>query len=290
MRSLVFLTALFVVTFLAAVAHAQDACFCLVRADDPDGPILRDCTAFRAPDDTHDTAICTDADGSVARRLLTDAWRRLAEGDGRCVPCRPESSGERGDGGLVTQAINSLREANIAFNAPASMTVGQSQNITLLLDLDRAIADLLKEISDEGERRGSRIRVSDRMEAHLKGDEFAVSAITPVEQPVVAGGSTQWHWQVTPQKSGRHTLFLTLNAFVEVRGVEKPWTIRTFDYPIEVEVQPLGERAKAFVAENWQWLWTALLLPAGGWIIARLRGGRVAAKVTHEPYARHRRR
>lgn len=282
MRALLFITALFVSTFLAAVAHAQEACFCLVLADDPNSFILRDCTALRAPDDAHDTAVCTDADGNVTRRLLTVAWRRLAEGEGRCVPCRPESSGERGDGGLITQAVTSLREANIAFNAPTIMTVGQSQNITLLLDLDRAIADLLKGITDEGERRGFRVRVSDRMEAHLKGDAFAVSAMTPVEQPIVAGESTEWRWQVTPQKSGRHALFLTLNAFVEVRGVEKPKTIRTFDHRVEVDVRPFAERAEDFLTENWQWLWTALLLPAGGWIIARLRGRRVVAKTADE--------
>lgn len=106
MRPIVFVTALFASMFLVAAAHAQDACFCLVRADDPDGLILRDCIAFKAPDDVHDTAVCTDAAGNSTRRLLTDAWRRVADGDGRCVPCRPKSAGERGAGGMETDGCS----------------------------------------------------------------------------------------------------------------------------------------------------------------------------------------
>ncbi len=258
-------------TLLAALVHAQEACFCLVRADDTAGPILRDCNAFKDPDDAYVTAVCTDPDGKVRRQLVTDAWQRLSQGEGRCVPCRrSESAEDRGVSSLVAQAVDSLRKANIAFNAPTTITVGRAQNIQLLLHLDRSIDELLHQITDEGKSRGRKIRVSDRMEAVLKGADFAVTAITPIEQSVLAGESTEWRWQVTSEKAGRHDLFLTLKTFVEVGGVEKSKRIETFKLTIEVQVRPFADRAADFVAEHWQWLWTALVPPLA-WYVARIR-------------------
>lgn len=145
------------------------------------------------------------------------------------------------------------------------------ENMHLVLDLDRDIAELFKYLSEEGERRGFTIGVSDRMEATLKGEAFQVNAINLAEQPIVGGQSTEWRWQVTPSRVGEHYLFLTLNAFLEVRGVEKAKTVRTFDQKIDVVVRPIGERAEEFVSHNWQWLWTVVLTPIAVKVLSGVR-------------------
>jgi hypothetical protein len=49
------------------------------------------------------------------------------------------------------------------------------------------------------------------------------------------------------------------------------------EYLAEVNVQvaptppppTLAKRAGGFVSNNWQWLWTAILIPVAGWLVQR---------------------
>jgi hypothetical protein len=49
-----------------------------------------------------------------------------------------------------------------------------------------------------------------------------------------------------------------------------PRVIRTFEETIAVNVT-LSQRVSSFFANNWQWLWTAILIPIIGWLISRRR-------------------
>jgi hypothetical protein len=98
------------------------------------------------------------------------------------------------------------------------------------------------------------------MEAHLSGVGFKVEPITPERQAVTASERTEWRWQIEPTRTGRLSLHLTLSANLDVAGRSVPRTMRTFEHDIEVEVT-WSERTKLFLAGNWQWLWTALLIP-----------------------------
>jgi hypothetical protein len=178
---------------------------------------------------------------------------------------QPSPPPERGDV-FVNSFAERMRKANIAFNAPRQIMVGERRDVMLLLDLDRPIVELKSEITETGERIGARIRVTETMEAQLKGDSFAVTSITPARQAVVPGEPTEWRWQVKPEEAGTHSLFLTLTAFVEVGGSERSKSIRSFEHTIVVEVRPFFARAEDFFADNWQWLWTALLVPLAGWL------------------------
>jgi hypothetical protein len=165
----------------------------------------------------------------------------------------------------VDRILESLEWGNIAFNAPQSMNLKESAQIQLLLSLEESIEDLRKTLTQAGEKEGARIRVSDRMEARLTGPNFQIAAITPEEQAITSKGVTEWKWEVKPASGGRHHLHLTLTALFDVDGNSTRRAIRTFDKTIEVEVT-WSDQTSQFVANNWQWLWAAILVPLIGWL------------------------
>lgn len=160
----------------------------------------------------------------------------------------------------VDRIVDSLAHANIAFNAPEKLNVASSAQIQLLLSLGQSIDDLRKALTQPGEREGAQVRVSGRMEARLTGQNFQITAITPEEQAITSRGATEWKWDVKPATPGRHSLHLTLTALFEVDGKSTRRAIRTFDKTIQVDVT-FSQQVSGFVAKNWQWLWTALLVP-----------------------------
>jgi len=44
-----------------------------------------------------------------------------------------------------------------------------------------------------------------------------------------------------------------------------PHTIRTFDRRVMIQVT-WAKRLSGFLGQNWQWLWTAILLPLVAWL------------------------
>jgi hypothetical protein len=130
---------------------------------------------------------------------------------------------------------------------------------------------LKQSITEEGKKVGATIKVSDRMEAHLTGPMFQITAITPEIQAVSKYQQTEWRWQIHPKKEGKHELYLTLTALLDIDGHSTPRAIRTFESVIEVNVtakQKLG----SFFKKNWQWLLgSPIVLGLMTWFVARLR-------------------
>lgn len=181
----------------------------------------------------------------------------------------------------IDEIIRRMDWGNIAFNAPAKMKLDSPSNIQLVLSHSVPINELQKLITAEGEKEGARIRISDRMEARLSGTDFQISAITPELQAVTRDDTTEWKWEVRPQRPGRHNLYLTLTAVLYVEGSPLPRTIRTFDKTIEVEVSG-WQTVFLLFRENWEWAWTLIALPVGGllWRRRQLSKGN-SVEVTH---------
>lgn len=177
----------------------------------------------------------------------------------------------------IDEILASLEWGNIAFNTPQSMNLGDTAIIQLVLGLDTEIEDLKQKIEATGKKEGASIRVSDRMEARLSGPNFAITAIAPEIQPVSKSESTNWEWEVKPQAQGRQNLHLTLSALIEVDGTSTLKLIRTFSRNIEFEVTR-RQWIVAFLEKNWQWLWTAALVPIAGWLWSRRKGKGNAAR------------
>jgi hypothetical protein len=134
--------------------------------------------------------------------------------------------------------------------------------------------DLMEKLQDKiveaGKREGAQIRVANQMEARLSGRGFKIQAITPEVQAVSKANVTEWKWEIEAAKPGSQPLLLTLSALLQVEGERLPRAIRTFERTIEVRVT-WPQRLSNFMVDNWQWLWTTLLVPIVGWIIQKWR-------------------
>jgi hypothetical protein len=170
--------------------------------------------------------------------------------------------------GAIDQIIASLPRANAAFNAPTALSLGESAVVQLRLSAQKSIRELKEEITALGEKEGANIKVSDRMEARLTGLGFEIEAVTPETQGVSGQDVTEWKWEIEPTETGTQRLHLTLTALIEVDGEASPRTVRTFERMLVVDVA-LSKRVSEFVGDNWQWLWTAILIPVAGWLVRR---------------------
>jgi hypothetical protein len=160
----------------------------------------------------------------------------------------------------VDGILKLLPVGSIAFNAPATLGLGDRTTISLLLSAREPLRDLVRRVTEVGDRVGARIRIADRMEAHLSGLGFKVQAVTPELQAVSGEDVTEWKWDIEATETGRQRLHLTLTAIIDVHGSQSPRTVRTFDKVLEIRVS-LSRRLSNFVEGNWQWLWTAILIP-----------------------------
>ena len=171
----------------------------------------------------------------------------------------------------VDQILQDMEFANVAFNTPSKLNIEDTFQVHLVLSLTDTIEQLKKAISEAGKKDGaSYVRVSNRMEAKLAGYYFRIVSITPEVQAVSKEQLTEWKWEIYPMKEGRHNLHLTLTARIEVDGYDTPREIETFSRQIEVTVT-IAQKAKSFFGNNWQWLWAAIIIPIGGWLLNRWR-------------------
>jgi hypothetical protein len=166
---------------------------------------------------------------------------------------------------VIDRILESMDLGNIAFNTPESMNLEETATIQLKLSSAASIDELKRAIEVPGPKEGARIRVSDRMEAKLEGDDFTIKPLTHEIQAISRRETTEWMWAVKPTSAGPHKLYLAVSALLLVDGQVTPRTIRTFGKEIKVQVH-WHQRAAAFINKNWQWLWTTLLVPVVGWI------------------------
>lgn len=178
---------------------------------------------------------------------------------------------------LVDRTFASLKPANIAFNAPSALWVNESAQVQLLLSLEKGLEDLKSELIEEGQKEGTEIKVSSRMEARLSGQSFQITAITPEEQGITSQGITEWRWEVAPRATGRQHLHLTVTALLEIEGKTTRRSIRTFDKVIEVNISWYRQAADA-ISENWKWAWGALLVPTLGWWLKKSKKTRTVRR------------
>lgn len=170
----------------------------------------------------------------------------------------------------VDQLLQKMTSANIVFNSPEKINIDETSQIQLLLSINKSIDKLKKLITEEGKKVGEVIKVSDRMEAHLTGRNFKITAVTPEIQAVSGVQNTEWIWEIQPTQEGQYRLYLTLTALLDINGHSTPRTIRSFKKNINVYVTG-QQKLSMFFVSNWQWLWAAIAVPIAGFFWKRKR-------------------
>jgi Divergent InlB B-repeat domain len=169
----------------------------------------------------------------------------------------------------VAEAVDKLPVATVAFNTPTHLRRNESATIRLLLSPETiSIGQLEKRVNEAGEKSGAHVQYSSLMEATLASDDFDIVPAQDPQQLVAAGKDTEWLWDIKPKRTGQLRLYLTLFAFVDVAGQRDPYKVKTFQRTLSINVG-FTTRMGDFVKGNWQWLWTAILVPVGLWVVRR---------------------
>lgn len=177
----------------------------------------------------------------------------------------------------VDLILHRMQLANIAFNAPSVIAVDDPAQIELLLGIKQSVEELKNELEADitakrltGYIEVASIKASPTvMQAELEGSAFIIKSLTPKEQIISSETRTEWDWEVTPKRSGKNIIFLTVNARLPIDGGSAYRTVKTFKKEIAVESPPTRRRALKFIQDTWQWLWTALLIPFGSWMLKK---------------------
>ena len=97
-----------------------------------------------------------------------------------------------------------------------------------------------------------------------------------MRQPVTSDQITRWAWDIEATETGTKHLRLTLDALVTVTGANTLFQITTFDRTLRIRVTWF-DHVLALVSGNWQWMWTAILVPIAGLAVRNRRRRRSAS-------------
>jgi hypothetical protein len=157
---------------------------------------------------------------------------------------------------------------------------GDVRDVKLILSpkAGDSIKDLGRLIEDDhavGEVDDRCMELASVMQAHLLGGGFEIEERpkdpTREVDPEVP---TVWSWGLAANTKGSHNLLLNVRIDTslnqtgeEFRSADPP----IFDAYVNVKAT-LRQNVSDFAKSNWQWLWTAILVPVGIWLWGRYKG------------------
>jgi hypothetical protein len=171
----------------------------------------------------------------------------------------------------VDRILKNLDCGNIAFNSPEEMNVGETETIKLILSGNQSIqkikAILKKDLGVKYQILGGNVKISELMKADLNASEsdFKIEYLSEKEQAISTTESTEWIWKVTPKKAGKKDIHLRLSAIIKISDSTSQRNVKTFDKYINVKVTTT-KMVSMFISDNWQWLWTTILIPLAPFI------------------------
>ena len=155
---------------------------------------------------------------------------------------------------LIEDELRKLSSGRVLFNPPEEMKVGIEERVVVRLTKD-ITENLTEGLKGPGAPQIEPIEVGTFMKVTLTGgDSFDINALSSEEQVVKPVGFTEWSWDVTPLKSGRQELHLTVTVRILIPGqYEQKIDWLVMDKQISVEVNP-PYTFKRFIECYWQWI------------------------------------
>jgi hypothetical protein len=161
----------------------------------------------------------------------------------------------------------------LAWRPPRTMTVGKTELVEARLSADTSAA-LTGGLKGSGPVETHDLQITPHMRVRLDATAKGDFDIAPLNCPNPSNCEDQrilpreintWTWSVTPLRSGSLPLILTASMLFG----EEAHALPSLQETITVGVSSPGYYIGRFVSANWQWLWAAILVPVGGWILAR---------------------
>jgi hypothetical protein len=174
------------------------------------------------------------------------------------------------------QVSEQLFKTSAAITGDTIGSIEDTLNITLTIDPSLDKESLRQQL--ESENPDAKITVTDTKISALAWPEliapdFTVTPAVASEQAVIKDGPTEWSWQLKPKTGGKFIVLIDLYAIVYVGDKQTKRKYKTLRQPITITVPEISWYIHLWnwVDQNWEWIWTVILLPAIGYLINKRR-------------------
>ena len=176
---------------------------------------------------------------------------------------------------VIGGAMPASIQAHLALDEPPKKMQWKDSDITKLRispAVYETVEQLKQKFEETEEPTVSCVQATNQMKADLVGSAFDVEERNNPVQGMLRNAPTEWEWKVAASKGGRHELKLNLSYDLTPRQEDGFHDVIPvpLDTKINVEVTP-WQRVANFVGTNWQWLWTAILVPVAIWLWGRYK-------------------
>lgn len=238
----------------------------LATSSGPDGPVTTNSNSATNSNTvaTNTNTVTTNSNVRRDRRSRNPRMKIRATAAGADNSSSNANIKEPAEPSLFSQLRD---DAHAVFTSPSSMRFEETTDIELLISPTKSVEELESELTERGQSRSASTQYSNMMEAQLVGDGFNITPLGPSIQPVEAGKTTRWKWQIKPKEGGTQQLKLTLNAVLN-DGKQRIF-LQTLKREITVNVK-LSQRAAGWLStlKDMHWLWAAIIVPIGTFFIA----------------------
>lgn len=150
----------------------------------------------------------------------------------------------------IEDEISKLSVGKIMFNPPTQMKAFESERIEARIS-QNIKEDLVKGLKGRGIPQIEDIHVGAVMTTKLMGKDFNIESLSEEEQMVSSSGFTQWDWNVTPLKSGKRILCLSVSVSIYLDEFgEKKKSLPVMEKVITVKVN-MPRSLFVFIKRRW---------------------------------------
>lgn len=153
---------------------------------------------------------------------------------------------------------NRLGPGLILFDPPEQMTVGIRERVTVRIA--KAFTDEMLSVLRNNPTKAGLEKVGTTMKVQLKGEgqDFEIASLNSEEQGISDKGFTEWAWNVLPNDSGDHRLYIVAVVVVKAGDKEKVKDYPSYQKMINVRVNPVYS-TKRFLRDNWTYILSTIV-------------------------------
>lgn len=170
--------------------------------------------------------------------------------------------------GVLKAAREALAPGGLVHSVPRQMKHDHVYTVEAVIANNEDTRTLAKSLAAPETAKGTPLAVGPLMTVTLIADPaiFAITALTPAEQPVMAQQVSRWQWNVRPLRTGTQalTIVASANFFVPGQGT-KTWALVTHREDVDISIEGWAVMA-GFFSENWKYIGGSILAPAFAWV------------------------
>jgi len=173
-----------------------------------------------------------------------------------------------------------IQTGSVLWNIPDEMQVGERERIEIRVgDTKVADAQLLAGLRGRGLPQIDTLEVSRLMRVTLMSDDkdFSVQALSNLDQYIREAQVARWDFDITPLRSGQHTLRILVSIRVRVEGKDELIDLPSYECEVDVRVSPF-HTVRLFCRKHWQWIASTIAIPLIVWVVTKTNAGSAIIK------------